>query len=421
MRFLPRVCFTLLATLALASVLGGAGCTRRGTPAVLPSGSGAPTSRTAYVNAKTGKDTNPGSQTAPFKTVTKAFAVAASPGPIAVVDVEIAAGDYNAANGEKFPLQVPGGVTINGGQYGRGSSKGTFIDGAGEDKNYEKLVGAPANSFFTTIEVAPTSTGTSFTNVYVGATTPALPATAIAYDALNDLGTLTATTTSFAGSVKRGAPRLNGVMVPGGTFTCTSCTIGGTGYGIAAFSLATSDCSSETQCPTVTLNGPSISGLGSVGGAQGIRTDGTALVTVSNQRFTSSLEAFADDYAPLISAAITPVEVDFGQGFGSPPSTGGNVLIGAGTEFSLTLPGDLVTAYGNTWNPGIQGSNKNGQYSADVGFGPGASGKNVTIASAATGAKLKTGPFKQPTPTPSTSPSGSPSASPSPSPTPTPP
>jgi hypothetical protein len=423
MRLLPRVCFTLLASVALASVLGGAGCTHRGTPSPLPSGSGVPTARTVYVNAKTGNDKNNGDQSTPFKTVTRAIAVAASPGAIPVTDVEIAAGDYNAANGEKFPLTIPvGGLTINGSLYGRGQSRGSFVDGAGDDTALEKVLGVAAGSYYTTFVVPSTLQGSvSITNLYVGATSPKLPLASTVYDSIDLMGGLSATTSAFETSAKRGIAKLNGILLPGGTLNCTSCAIGGTGWAIAAFSLPTSDCTSAmTQCPTVTLTGPSNTGPGQIGARTGIRTDGSALITASNQAFTSYVTAFADDYTPIVSG-IAPQGVDFGQGPGTPQSTGGNVFLGAhATEIALGLAGDFVAAFGDTWNTKTQGTGGSGQYRSDVTFKPGASGLNVTIASSATGAKVKVGPFKHATPTPSASPSGSPSASPTASPTPTP-
>src|SRR5580658_336915 len=142
MRLLPRVGFALLVSIALASVLGS--CTHRGTPAPLPSLTAVPTQRTVFVNAAKGSDTGNGSQATPYKTITRALKAVASPGPIPVLDIEIANGDYNTTNGEVFPLVLPSvtGLVINGSLYGRGASKGAYIDGAGEDVAYEKAVSA---------------------------------------------------------------------------------------------------------------------------------------------------------------------------------------------------------------------------------------------------------------------------------------
>ncbi len=420
MRLLPRVGFALLASIALASVLGS--CTHRGTPAPLPSLTAVPTQRTVFVNAKTGVDTSNGSQATPYKTITRALKAVASPGPIPVLDIEIANGDYNTANGEIFPLVIPAvtGLVINGSLYGRGAAKGAFVDGAGEDTANEKLLGAPAGSLYTTISIQPTAS-ISVTSLYVGASKPALPSVSAIYDAFDDLGSLSGTTSSFNSPPKLGIQRLNGVLVAGGTLNCVSCAIGGgvRGYGIAAFSIAATDCGSGTQCPTVTLTGPANSGQGVIAAPIGIRTDGSAVLTVSNQTFSAELTAFTDDF-PAQVTGLTTVPADFGQGEGSPPSTGNNVFLGARVSaIALTLPNDAVDAFGDTWNPRVQGTDASGQFRSDMDFAPGDSGKNVTIAASATGARVHAGPFKHATPSPSTSPSGSPSGSPSPSPSPT--
>jgi hypothetical protein len=371
-----------------------------------------------YVDATTGNDaTGKGTQTAPYKTITKALALVASPGPIPVVDVEIAAGHYNAALGEKFPLAIPTGVTINGATYGRGTAKGTFIDGAGEDKVLEKIVDAASGTYYATFEVGTVATQVSITNLYVGNSTPSLPSTAT-YDSLDILGGVSGTTVSLNAQPKPGA-KLNGVLVPGGTFACASCTIGGTAYAVAALTLP----GTSPTAPQIALTGPSASGQGSIGGAvRGIQTDGSANVTVSNQTFSSGQYAFADDYAPLATGYGLGT-VDFGQGDGSPSSTGGNVLINnqasAKSEILITLANDSVIALGNSWNPGDQGASPHGQYRAIKTFQPGDTGRNVTIDGAATGASVKVGPFIQPTPSPSASPTTSPSGSPTSSPSPT--
>ncbi|MBC1220649.1 DUF1565 domain-containing protein, partial [Nostoc sp. UCD120] len=77
-----------------------------------------------YVNSVAGSDTNPGSQQAPFKTITQALKVA-------TVDtkIQLADGNYNAASGEVFPLTVPSGVTVVGNETNTG--KGILIEGSG--------------------------------------------------------------------------------------------------------------------------------------------------------------------------------------------------------------------------------------------------------------------------------------------------
>ena len=93
-----------------------------------------------YVDANTGSDTTGnGSLTKPYKTLTKAVEVltsAKSFSPTGVV-ITLASGDYDAANGEKFPIVIPTNVTITGMNFGSGPKSGSFINGLGEDTIFE--------------------------------------------------------------------------------------------------------------------------------------------------------------------------------------------------------------------------------------------------------------------------------------------
>ncbi len=80
---------------------------------------------TLYVNPLTGKDTGAGNAQSPFKTLTRALAVA-SPG----TTIQLIQGTYNAAGGEVFPLVVPAGVMILGHEPSNG--KGIVILGSGQ-------------------------------------------------------------------------------------------------------------------------------------------------------------------------------------------------------------------------------------------------------------------------------------------------
>ncbi|MEH2324166.1 MAG: DUF1565 domain-containing protein [Nostoc sp.] len=77
-----------------------------------------------YVNSVSGKDTNPGSQQAPFKTITQALKVSTDN-----TKIQLAEGNYNAASGEVFPLTVPSGVTVVGNETNKGN--GILIEGSG--------------------------------------------------------------------------------------------------------------------------------------------------------------------------------------------------------------------------------------------------------------------------------------------------
>jgi parallel beta-helix repeat protein len=80
---------------------------------------------TLYVNSTTGNDTNTGSQTSPFKTITRALQQATDG-----TSIQLAAGTYNAASGETFPLVVSSGVTVIGNEASKGSD--ILIVGSGE-------------------------------------------------------------------------------------------------------------------------------------------------------------------------------------------------------------------------------------------------------------------------------------------------
>ena len=81
--------------------------------------------QTFYVNPVTGNDAAAGTQAAPFKTLTKALNQAQ-----ADTTIQLAAGTYNSANGEVFPLNVPPGMKVIGNEGNKGS--GILIIGSGE-------------------------------------------------------------------------------------------------------------------------------------------------------------------------------------------------------------------------------------------------------------------------------------------------
>ncbi len=81
--------------------------------------------QTFYVNPASGSDSAAGSQSAPFKTITKALTSAQGD-----TRIQLAAGNYGTANGETFPLSVPSGVTVVGNEANKGN--GIAIAGGGE-------------------------------------------------------------------------------------------------------------------------------------------------------------------------------------------------------------------------------------------------------------------------------------------------
>ncbi|HTX58466.1 MAG TPA: DUF1565 domain-containing protein [Verrucomicrobiae bacterium] len=419
MPLLSRLFLGLVVTVAAVGLLAGGGCTKRGK--MLPSPT-PPSAQTIFVNPATGNDTTGnGSSPKPYKTLTRAIKALPSAEPFADT-IALAPGDYNAKNGEVFPIAIPTGVTLAGSGYGSVHS-GVFIDGAGEDTAYEKLAGVASQSLYTTLEV-DTVASISMSDVYVGDSKLSLPAHA-SYVASDVLGTASAQTVTFDAGVATLASRANGILVPSGDLTCTNCTILGAAYGVAAQSLP-----SASAPPSVTLAGAS-GGETIVGGqGTGIATDGTADVTVSDSALRTAEFAYADTLGVLKGVSVTPGLVDFGSintscGSGSSnPSIGGNDLHGLNTktEIFVTVAGAAVCAYNNTWNTiatGPQKTDAYGDYPEPKTFKPGASGKNVTIAKTATGSTVTVGPYRQPTPTPSASPtsSASPTASPTSSPT----
>lgn len=86
---------------------------------------------TYYVDALHGKDANSGtSPSLPFKTITKA-AFSAKSGDVILV----AAGTYNTALGEIFPISIAPGVTILGDESTKGGSWG-YYTGSGSSPNF---------------------------------------------------------------------------------------------------------------------------------------------------------------------------------------------------------------------------------------------------------------------------------------------
>src|SRR6266853_981441 len=81
-----------------------------------------------YVSALAGSDTNPGTQSSPFKTITHGMRVATKSG----TTVRVASGAYNVANGETFPIIFPAGVLLIGDETSKGGgSTPTSIVGDG--------------------------------------------------------------------------------------------------------------------------------------------------------------------------------------------------------------------------------------------------------------------------------------------------
>jgi Protein of unknown function (DUF1565) len=419
-----RTLFLVVAVTAIALVIGSTACTRRGGNGIPPAPT--PTPITGYyVDPVKGSDSNNGSQTAPFKTITHALAMVkkstASP-----LTVALDPGVYTRNSGETFPLVIPTGVSLTGTNYGHSVAKGSYINGSGEDTTLEKATGRPSHTLFTTI-VVPSGIALTLDKIYVGTTAPSLLGT---YGSVDVLGSLSANADTFG---QGGRFQANGgVVVASGTLSCTACAVLGRDFAIKAFSISGSSSSgSSGGGPSITLQGP---GHSVIGGSDGIRTDGTATIMASTQVFQSRNNAYTDSLAVPTTApdsATSPSPsptsgsssgasssggIDFGGGPQNGP--GSNTFVGSATEINVTLSGEHVYARNNTWNvircvcP--QRTNLSGQYQKSIDFGPGANGQNIKIAGNAAGSIVTVGPAKPPTPTPSPYSSGSPSASPSP-------
>lgn len=408
-RWAGRLFFALVGAVATAALLSGTACTRWGQPGPITPTIAPLTS--LYVNPNTGSDaTGNGSLAKPYATLTKAVSVLASAKVLSPsgVTINMSAGDYDVAKGERFPIVVPTGVTIMGSGYGSGPRSGAFLDGAGEDVLFERVVGAPSGTAFTTLEIGRAAP-VNLSNVYVGASRLRLPSSGAEYASLDVLGTLVSSDATFGAGIVSNARDVNGVLVAGGSFTCSSCEIHGNNFGIGGLSVPVPTSSPVGVPPSITLNHSNADAT-IAAKVVDIITDGSVTVTATGQAFERGEYAFEDALSP-VTTSLTPGGVDFGGGFAQ--SNGGNIFIGARTsEIVLVRPGETVSALDDTWNPGQQGANRNGQYTKKVTFGSGAAGRNVSIKHNASGSTVTVGPA--PVPTPTVSPSSSPSPTPTP-------
>ncbi|NES71908.1 MAG: DUF1565 domain-containing protein, partial [Okeania sp. SIO2D1] len=80
---------------------------------------------TLYVDSSKGNDNAVGSSVAPLKTLTKALKQV-----IGETMIQLAPGNYDAANGERFPLIISQGIVVLGNESTQG--KGIIISGSGK-------------------------------------------------------------------------------------------------------------------------------------------------------------------------------------------------------------------------------------------------------------------------------------------------
>jgi len=108
--------------------------------------------------ASTGDDiTGDGSCQKPYMTITAALA---APAVTSGTVVWVAPGNYTAALGEVFPIQLPAGVSLVGDETNKGQGAiatsvvgGTAIGGSGQYQNYEATIFPSANSVIAGLEL----------------------------------------------------------------------------------------------------------------------------------------------------------------------------------------------------------------------------------------------------------------------------
>jgi hypothetical protein len=406
-----RLFFAVVGALAVAGLVTGTACTRWGQPGpVTPTVAPLPQ---IYVDPVKGSDSSGnGSQSKPYKTLTKAIAVfVAAKAVTSQFVINLDPGSYTAANGEIFPIVIPKTVTIKGTNYGHGEQAGTFIDGAGEDVIFEKLVHASPHTAYATLEVLPPAI-VGFSNIYVGAAKFSPPGSNSFYATLDAIGTASASDSTFGVAFSANVKNLDGILVAGGTLSCTSCLIHGNDFGIGALTVPLPTASPYAAGPSIVLaHGDVDSTIAAK--VFDIITDGSVSLNVSGEKFAQAQYAFSDSFSPVLPVPVRGA-VDFGGGVTQSP--GENAFIGARkTEIDIVRRNETVSALDDIWNPNEQGANRNGSYSHKIIFDNASpSGKNVAIVHSATGSTVTVGPALVPTPSPSTSPSTPPTETPTP-------
>ncbi len=251
--WVSRLFFAVVAVMAAAGIASGTACTRWGQPGPITP-TLAPISQ-LYVDARTGSDSSGnGSLNKPYKTLTKAVAVLAAAKSIAPngVTIFLATGNYGTRNGEVFPIVIPRDVAITGSNYGRDLRSGTFINGVGEDTLFESIVHAPPKTAYTTLEIAPT-VSVSLSDVYVGASSIHLPGSKSGYVSVDTFGALNVSTSSLGAGIATALRAVSGVLVAGGSLTCSSCTIRGNDFAVGGISVPIATASPYATPPSITL------------------------------------------------------------------------------------------------------------------------------------------------------------------------
>jgi hypothetical protein len=271
-----------------------------------------------YVNADaTGSDANPGTSAAsPWKTLTHAIAAVTAGGTI-----NVAAGTYNAANGETFPLEPRANQTFLGDPANNGvaGASSTIISGSGFYQPGGEL--GAMYSLAPIIALKPGVGGVAFRG----------------FDLL--------CVPDFEGD------GTENIVIDGATLTLANDTVAG------------ANVESITD-----LNGGNVTVLDSA------VTDAVTLITDAATVFKARRTTFAG------AASSTAVKVGFSSAvltgsnvdLGTASDPGGNSILPAASGFGLHIVTATtgVRAAGNTWSPNVQGSSATGTYATQVVTGP---------------------------------------------------
>jgi len=256
-----------------------------------------------FVDPVIGLNTNPGTPSQPFKTITHALAVSAGVGTANTIYA--AAGTYNGITGETFPLRMVNNVDL----IGAGSST-TVISGA--------------DSFETSLVL--------FFNV----------------------------TSNMSGFTLRDVWQVSGsrsimVAITGGTVTLSNNVIIG--------SLVSTDGVWVTNGANATLIGNNITGTGWNRGYGALVVwgvwDGITRVKARSNTFTGIHDTVISVTGAGMTNSPSPI-VDFGTDV----DPGNNIINVPVTSVGIDIRGisSWVNASGNTWRANVQGSDSTGSY-----------------------------------------------------------
>jgi len=280
-----------------------------------------------YVDPATGSDANPGTQASPFKTITWAINAASAVAAINGAGIHAASGVYSiAANNETFPLMPTTGEHLIGPVIGSGTAN---IDGAGSytisGGDLSASIPAKWDPIFTTIAFAPGVTG-SVEGITVN--DGSYPSVLIPNVIVADKATVTLSGNTFTFDMT------NNIYYP---------------VWIVNDSVATLDSNTITAWAAVEV------------------ADSATQVFARNNRFEGSYGVVTGDTVNNIAS-----QLDLGTAAspGKAASPGNNTILSDGNAghygvASYGQSGDPgVTAVGNTWIPGNQGADGNGNYNA---------------------------------------------------------